>query len=162
MWQYNKTKNLYPRIITNNSMMHSETYLGTDFSDGIKHWKYLRKYKKNGHTYYVYDETEEKLNKAAADVALKTANYIGETGYVNSKGQYVKTKIDNNMLTSSSRILGTKNKQSLIEKANEDIFNKAVERITKYKVEQIKNIPKKIISKGVAKVSSILKKLRKD
>ena len=38
-----------------NSLYHSDTYLGADYSDGIKHWKYIRKYKgKNGKWRYVY------------------------------------------------------------------------------------------------------------
>lgn len=35
-------------------LLHSDTYLGMDFSDNFKHWKYIRRYKKNGKWRYVY------------------------------------------------------------------------------------------------------------
>ena len=44
------------------SLYHSDTYLGADFSDGIKHWKYIRKYKgKNGKWRYVYFNKAKKF-----------------------------------------------------------------------------------------------------
>ena len=45
-----------------NSLYHSDTYLGADYSDGIKHWKYIRKYKgKNGKWRYVYFNKAKKF-----------------------------------------------------------------------------------------------------
>ena len=44
------------------SLYHSDTYLGADYSDGIKHWKYIRKYKgKNGKWRYVYFNKAKKF-----------------------------------------------------------------------------------------------------
>lgn len=36
-------------------LYHSGIYLGKDYSDGIKHWKYIKKERKNGHWVYYYD-----------------------------------------------------------------------------------------------------------
>lgn len=39
----------------NEAVRHSDTYLGQDASDGIRHWKYIRKYKApSGRWVYVY------------------------------------------------------------------------------------------------------------
>ena len=44
------------------TLYHSDTYLGADYSDGIKHWKYIRKYKgKNGKWRYVYFNKAKKF-----------------------------------------------------------------------------------------------------
>lgn len=41
---------------------HSNIYLGADFSDDIKHWKYIRKYRgKNGKWRYVYSNKVKKF-----------------------------------------------------------------------------------------------------
>lgn len=37
-----------------NELFHSDTYLGSDYSDGLQHWKYLKRYKKGGKWVYVY------------------------------------------------------------------------------------------------------------
>ena len=43
------------RVIHNNELMHSDEFLGVDYSDGLKHWKYIKRYKgKNGKWQYVY------------------------------------------------------------------------------------------------------------
>ena len=44
------------KIHTNdNTILHSDIYMGTDFSEGFKHWKYIKRYKgKNGKWQYVY------------------------------------------------------------------------------------------------------------
>lgn len=55
MWQYQKTDNLYPRERLKNELQHSDIYLGTDYDDGIRHWKYIKKEKgKNGKWIYYY------------------------------------------------------------------------------------------------------------
>ena len=54
MWKYNYTDELY--VSKNDEIYHSDTYLGKDFSDGIKHWKYLKKEMKNGHWVYYYNK----------------------------------------------------------------------------------------------------------
>ena len=43
-----------------NQLYHSDTYLGSYYSDGIKHWKYIDKYKnRKGKWVYVYDKVKK-------------------------------------------------------------------------------------------------------
>lgn len=60
MWKYENNKALY----------HSDTYLGKDFSDGIKHWKYIKREKKNGRWIYYYnpDNYKEEYEKATSNI----------------------------------------------------------------------------------------------
>ena len=45
-----------------NELYHSNTYLGSDYSDGIKHWKYKKKYKgRNGKWIYVYNKIKKRI-----------------------------------------------------------------------------------------------------
>ena len=44
-----------------NELYHSDIYLGQDFSDGVKHWKYIKREKKNGRWVYYYKN--DKLDK---------------------------------------------------------------------------------------------------
>ena len=74
-------------------LYHSEIYLGKDFSDGIKHWKYLKREKVNGKWRYYYSNDE--LNKAKKDlnnanvntlkVAAKKVNADNEVKYAQEK-----------------------------------------------------------------------------
>lgn len=45
--------------------MHSDTYYGQDFSDGLTHWKYIKRYEVGGRYRYVYanKETHNRVNK---------------------------------------------------------------------------------------------------
>lgn len=44
-------------------LYHSGTYLGKDYSDGIKHWKYIKKETVNGKTKYYYDDPSKAAKK---------------------------------------------------------------------------------------------------
>ncbi len=70
MWQYNYTNNTQYGVNKNNSdvLFHSNHYLGVDYSDGIKHWKYIKKEKKNGKwRYYYRDINTEGIQKTIDD-----------------------------------------------------------------------------------------------
>lgn len=43
-------------------LYHSNVYLGKDYSDGIKHWKYIKKERRNGKWVYYYKD--DNLTKA--------------------------------------------------------------------------------------------------
>ena len=45
-----------------NVLYHSDVYLGQDYSDGIRHWKYIKREMKNGKWVYYYNDAD--LNKA--------------------------------------------------------------------------------------------------
>ena len=70
------------KIHTNdNTILHSDIYMGADFSEGFKHWKYIKRYKgKNGKWQYVYADkkTHKQIaanKKAAKDARLRSKYY---------------------------------------------------------------------------------------
>lgn len=75
MWQYQNTDELYHASMyknmnkkLNHELYHSDIYLGKDYSDGIKHWKYIKREKVNGRwRYYYKDSADKKLQKARTD-----------------------------------------------------------------------------------------------
>lgn len=168
MWQYQNTDELYHiNMYKNNSkklnheLYHSDIYLGKDYSDGIKHYKYIRKYQKNGKTYYVYNNTEEKLNDLKAKAALKTINSIGKNGYIDSNGNHKTYSTKNGIIyTVSERY--TSKKRGVEDAAKEKASNIARDIIMKHKIQKIKDIPRKIHAKGLHYISKALKWLRGD
>lgn len=57
MWEFNHTDEMYTgRFDRNESLAHSDIYLGQDYSDGIRHWKYIKKVRKNGKWRYYYKD----------------------------------------------------------------------------------------------------------
>jgi len=79
MWQYQNTDELYHANMYKNmnkklesELYHSDIYLGKDYSDGIKHWKYIKREKINGRWRYYYkddklDSTKKEMDKAYDD-----------------------------------------------------------------------------------------------
>lgn len=61
----NMNKNL------NNELYHSDVYLGKDFSDGIKHWKYIKREKVNGKWRYYYSDYKLRNKKQDMDSAYE-------------------------------------------------------------------------------------------
>lgn len=65
MWKYTHTDEMYHSLTGKNELFHSDTYLGQDFSDGIRHWKYIKREKVNGRwRYYYKDNAYDKANTA--------------------------------------------------------------------------------------------------
>lgn len=71
-------------MFNNSSLYHSDTYLGNDYTDGIKHWKYIKREKKNGRwVYYYKDDNLNKLKKER-DYDLNALKYENKKrGYGN-------------------------------------------------------------------------------
>ncbi len=68
MWEFNYTDEMYTgkydRSNNSDRLYHSDVYLGQDYSDGIKHWKYIKKVRKNGKwVYYYKDDNLANLKK---------------------------------------------------------------------------------------------------
>lgn len=65
-----------------NRKLMTNAYLGADFSDGIKHWKYVKRERKNGKWVYYYDDSHDeaanKANKQAVIDRMKMSNRINE------------------------------------------------------------------------------------
>lgn len=79
MWKYRHTDEMYHSATNRpnkNALYHSDVYLGSTFNDGIYHWKYVKREKRNGKwVYYYSDPTYDKAKNAynAADKRLKNA-----------------------------------------------------------------------------------------
>ena len=69
MWKYTHTDEMYHSLTNRNNsseLYHSDRYLGNDFSDGIRHFKYIRKVRQNGKWVYYYKDAElDAANKIA-------------------------------------------------------------------------------------------------
>lgn len=141
-------------------LYHSDTYLGQEFSDGLKHYKYLKKVRtSSGKWRYIYDETE--LKKAESEinnlkkVRDKLKNKDGYLKYVDKNGNTVYKK-DGSTLTMRGN-----NKQTAADKVKESINDKIASLEKKHAKQKIKDIPKRIVSRGIGFVSNFLDNLKK-
>lgn len=142
-------------------MSSNYIYTGTDLmsENELRHYKYLKKVKSpSGKWRYIYDESELKREEAAisaADKALR--NKDGDMKYVDSAGRTViKTKSGLTITTSS---LGYK--QSAKDKIKESAVKNFEKRKEQHKNQKIKDIPKRIISRGIGAVNKMLYNIEK-
>lgn len=76
MWNYNYTDTMYISNDINNknaTIIHSDIYLGKDYSDGIKHWKYIKREKINGKWRYYYKN--DRLDYLGTEKKISIDNY---------------------------------------------------------------------------------------
>lgn len=133
-------------------LMHSDIYLGEDYvSSNLMHYKYLRKEVRNGHTYYIYDDSEMRKAQQAKNKAMDTYK---NTKYVDKEGWYNKG--------SNRWRFGGGEKQTLKDKINEKRVKKASNTILSYYKQRIKDIPRKIHARGVSFVSNLIRLIRGD
>lgn len=60
--------------IEKDELYHSDTYLGSEYDEGLKHWKYIKKYKNSrGKTVYVYANKEMHSNIQDTRAKAKSA-----------------------------------------------------------------------------------------
>lgn len=133
-------------------LMHSDTYLGEDYiSSNLMHYKYLRKEIRNGHTYYIYDDSEmrkaQKEKNKAIDV-YKNTEYVDKNRWSN-KGSH-------------RWMLNGGKDQTLKDKINEKRVKKATKTIASYYKQRIKDIPRKIHARGVSFISNLIRLIRGD
>ena len=144
-------------------LYHSEIYLGKDFSDGFIHYKYLKKVKSaNGKWRYIYDESEEKnmqkdINNEYNKIADKDGKvrYVGKD-YIRVSGT-LKKKDRRNAITDLANF--TLGGQTSKDKVKEIRYNRVLEAQKIHNKQKIKDIPKKILSKGIGVVGNALLKL---
>lgn len=157
MWKYRSTNEMFTGHST--KLYHSDTYMGKDFSDGIKHYKYLRKYNKNGHTYYIYDESQLKRAEAKA----RAANEITRKGYwdgnTHTSSYYTKDGSHVTMRTSIGGRPMKNTKKNIRDKQN---YMKAESYIKKHATQKLKDIPRRIHARGIAAVSRFIRFIRGD
>lgn len=143
-------------MFNNSSLYHSDTYLGNDYTDGIKHYKYLYKEVKNGHTYYVYNDSEQRKARAAAN---KQWNKYKDKEYVDKEGwHHNKDGSRDKMYINGESVYKRTKKDAKIEKD----YNKGKRMRQEYFKQSIKDVPKRIHAKGIAAVSRMIKFFRGD
>jgi len=144
MWQYN--------------------YTAIDDSEYLKHYKYIRKEIRNGHTYYIYDDSEYKQNAEKADSARKIHDQMIKKGYTDKYGNhhfYNEFKIGKDK-EHVYKIRDYTPKQSKKDIQNESTDNAAKKVYKEHDKQVKKDRLRKLHAKGLAKVSDILRRLRKD
>lgn len=174
MWKYNNTDEMYTgKYDRSEKLYHSDVYLGQDYTDGIYHFKYIKREKVNGKWVYYYKDDlldKARTNKQAAidryvtnantmDNASKTikrtsdninkrANYKGGKVSTFLKKQYTKADTARKKLAEKSY---TKSK------AESDQALKDIDKETK-KIKKLKNTDKfrKNVAKGTVAVANML------
>lgn len=143
-------------------MSSNYIYTGTDLisENELRHYKYLKKVRSPSGKYrYIYDESELKREQAAinaADKALRDKN--GDIKYTNANGQTViKTKKGLTITTGS--VFG--HKQSVKDKIKEAAVTNLEKKKNKHSSQKVKDIPKRLISRGIGAVNKILYNIEK-
>jgi len=141
-------------------LMHSDTYLGEDYtSPNMMHYKYLRKEIRNGHTYYIYDDSELKRAETGAKIANKVMKKGYWDGNTHTSSYYTK---NGSRVTLSTSIGGNPRKNTKQDEQDKKNYKMAETYIKKHAKQKLKDIPRKIHAKGVAFVSRIIRFFRGD
>ena len=129
--------------------------------DELIHWKYIKRYKKNGKWHYVYgdDKTHRdiKVNRELAEVSDK--NYKYEQDIVNWATDSVNKRRNKGLSTDGSleRTIKIHKKKAKPFKETRDYYNAQADKIINNN--SVKTLSKKQINKGKKKVESLLKRL---
>lgn len=147
MWQYRNTDELYHANIyknmnkkSNHELYHSDVYLGKDYSDGIKHWKYIKRIKMaNGKWRYIYkDEKGDNLHQQSLDEYSKGLRASAERD--NIKGNSILDEDKRRALNSQVKF-------------HYDMGNNIDK---KYKIHKVLSAPRRSVEKGIGKAANIL------
>lgn len=167
MWKYTHTDEMYHSLTNRNNsteLFHSDVYLGQEYSDGLKHYKYLKKVKSaNGKWRYIYDETELKVNEAISKNVINKSRSNEGYEFKDSTGATNIHKIKGNgILTSGSHVkissaFTKPENQTKVDKIKEKQFNVYQNH---YK-QKVKDIPKRIVAKGAGIVGKALLEMDK-
>lgn len=159
----------------NRELYHSDIYLGQDFSDGIKHWKYVKRVKVNGKWRYYYDDAEY----SNAKNAVKSANKQYMDDYAkkyHAKAQMDETKpeldaakkaYEKNKSAANAKAYRVQSEKMANYEIDHEIADyytaeskKAVQTaVNKYKQVKLKTAPRRIIAKGIAAIGNALSAL---
>ena len=161
MWRYTHTDEMYHSLVNGKELIHSEVYLGQEYSDGFKHYRYLKKVKSpSGKWRYIYDESDLKAEEKKIKAMDKTLDTMRDkSGYVTYKdksGASVSSHKDGHTIT--NRVLGVQNKykQSAKDKAKEKLLTETEKKKKKHNKQKLKDIPKRVISKGIGAVGKFM------
>ena len=169
MWKYQNTDEFYHTNYYKNlakqsekELYHSDVYLGKDYSDGIKHFKYIKREKINGKWRYYYKD--DKL-----DALAKSKDY--EYDLYKRMDKATKTSINNNHKGDKNDDIvwqNIKERQNIIDryfkknKEYKEEKNKSDKRKTRYEKYLIKPLNKAsdTIYKGKQKVGTLISKIK--
>ena len=161
MWKYTHTDEMYHSLTSRNDsteLFHSDTYLGQDFSDGIKHWKYVKKKMVNGRWRYYYSDAEYETAKKKYNTTKTIRNKAIQTVADNElekktrKYEYEKDGKIRNYEKIHLKALDKKGQiaSAALQKANEAHKKTRDE----YMNVKIKTAPRRIVAKGLAAVGN--------
>lgn len=151
--------------MNNNELYHSSIYLGQDYSDGIRHFKYIKREKKNGRWVYYYKDDnlnnlkkEQKRNLDALQAENKKRGY-GNNNYAHImvKGKKINDKVYNKLtddaVRSSYAYANEKYKSDKRKKKYEAVPIKALNTLS-----MASHTVKKNVEKGKKKIAKLFKK----
>lgn len=109
-----------------NELYHSDTYLGEDYSDGIRHFKYVKKEKRNGRWVYYYSDAEYEKAKREYNNAKKDYNKASSE-YKKNQSQIEKYDRDEKLARVGKNMVGSVNTKGFINKYRQKRIVKAYE-----------------------------------
>lgn len=153
MWKYNETEitdyNIFsaPKITKeNDTLCHSDIYLGADFSDGLRHWKYIKKVRgSNGKFRYYYKNDKLDILEAKNNAALGKA-MRDSSPYSSAKTQYKDGKPYQTIYTHKPNYSEARAKKS------EDEYKQINKQ---YNIERVKDVPKRTIGRAIAWIANL-------
>lgn len=159
MWKYTHTDEMYHSLVNGRELIHSDVYLGQEYSDGFKHYRYLKKIKSpSGKWRYIYDESELKAEEKKINALKKSRDALrdkdGDYSYVNKDGDSVIKTKDGATITVGS--LSANRKQSAKDKAKEKLYYEVDKKDKKHRKQKLKDIPKRVVSRGIGAVNKFL------
>lgn len=150
MWEYNHTETMF-----NNSteLYHSDIYLGQDYSDGIRHYKYVKKIPiGNGKFRYIYDikSTYNNANGRYEKIRGNNKSKYGEYARTNKDGSS-----DKYIVRKSNKLFSSKSGHSI------SLNGGPKNRTTVHEVGQLRQNYDYVSDKVNKKLKKLKKKLNK-
>ena len=104
---------------TSSSLLHSSTYYGQEFDDGLRHWKYIKREKVGGKWRYWYDDQSASRDIKAKEDALNMFNpntIMKNVADANSEIQEGRKKVEESNAKYNKRYEDTKSDMQKQEK----------------------------------------------
>ena len=150
MWKYQNTDEMFTN--NNSELYHSDVYLGKDFSDGIKHWKYIKRENVNGRWRYYYKDDKLNSTKKQMDKAYDDYNsYFDKNKHKDLSGMAKMAKQDKALSTYT-------NKQNTYNRLKRK-SDKRQAKYEKYLINPMNKVSDKVYS-GKQKVSNAINNIK--
>ena len=133
-------------------LIHSDTYLGLEFSNELKHYKYIRKEKKNGRWIYYYDDPTKNFDKNFEKSSDKLVGLINKKGISDSKDMEKRYKTDKELKKAADEY---EKNRALVKKRNS--YSENFKRNMSYTAVQVLNKAGDAIAKGKSKIKKLFK-----